>query len=90
MWTCRKWAAGGVKSPTGETVWWETLNRWQDWQARAQVWQSFCTSGHTKRCATSFAVALVSGCDRSWTDRNTWSRREAGTCGLDLPAEVSQ
>jgi hypothetical protein len=24
--------------------------------------------GHMKRCATSFTVALVPGCDRSWTD----------------------
>jgi hypothetical protein len=35
MCTCRKRAAGGVKSPNGVTVWQETL----DWQACAQVQQ---------------------------------------------------
>jgi hypothetical protein len=44
-------------------VWRETLERWQDWQVCAQVWQSFCTPDHTKHWATSFAVALVAGCD---------------------------
>jgi hypothetical protein len=29
MWTCRKRAGGGVKSPSGVTVWRETLERWQ-------------------------------------------------------------
>jgi hypothetical protein len=28
MWTCRKRAAGSVKSLTGVTVWRETLERW--------------------------------------------------------------
>jgi hypothetical protein len=50
-----------LKSPTGVTVWRETLERWQAWKTRAQVRQSFCKPGHTKRCATNFAVALVSG-----------------------------
>jgi hypothetical protein len=36
---------------------------------------------YTKCCATSFAVALVSGYDRSWTDWNTWSHRGAGSYG---------
>jgi hypothetical protein len=67
-WMCVKRAAGSVKSPTGVTVWWETLERWQDWQARAHVRQSFWTPGHAKRCATSFADDLVPGSDRSWTD----------------------
>jgi hypothetical protein len=61
----QKWAASGVKSPNGVTVWRETLERWQDWQPLAKVRQS-CTPGHTKRCATSFAVAVVLGFDRSW------------------------
>jgi hypothetical protein len=61
---CKKRAAGSVKSPTGVTVWRETLERWQAWQARAQVRQSFCMSGHTKRCATSLAVALGPGCEQ--------------------------
>jgi hypothetical protein len=38
---------------------------WQAWQTRAQVRQYFSMPGHTKRCATKFAVALVPGCDRS-------------------------
>jgi hypothetical protein len=46
--------------------------------------------GHTKRCATNFAVALVPACDRSWTDWNTWSRKEAGTYGRGFPADMSQ
>jgi hypothetical protein len=33
------------------------------WQTRAQVQQSFCMPGHTKRSASNFAVALVPGCD---------------------------
>jgi hypothetical protein len=33
------------------------------------------------RFATSFAVRLVPGCDRLWTDWNTCSRRGAGTFG---------
>jgi hypothetical protein len=86
LWTCRNRAAGGVKSPRAVTVWRETLERWQYWQALAQLRQSFCTPGHTKRCATNFAVALVPGCDRSWTDWNTWSRRGAGIYGRGLPA----
>jgi hypothetical protein len=52
-----------VKSANGVTIWRETLERWQDWQARAQVWQSFCTPGQTKHCETSFAIVLVPGCD---------------------------
>jgi hypothetical protein len=52
---------GGVKSPCGVTVWWETLEHWQAWQARAQVRQSFCMPGHMKCCAISFTVALVHG-----------------------------
>jgi hypothetical protein len=31
-----------------------------------------------------------SGCDRSWTAWNTWTRRGAETYGRDLPADVSQ
>jgi hypothetical protein len=74
-------AAGGVKLPNGVTAWHETLERWEDWQAHAQVQQSFCTPGQTKHCATSFAIALVLGCDRSWMDWNTSSRRGAGMYG---------
>jgi hypothetical protein len=44
----------------------------------------------TKHCATSFTVALMPGCDRSWTDWNNWSCRGTGTDGQDLPADVSQ
>jgi hypothetical protein len=47
-------------------------------------------AGHTKRCATNFAVALVPGCDRSWTDWNTCSHKEAGMYGQGSPADVSQ
>jgi hypothetical protein len=85
MWTWRIRSADGVKLPNGVTVWRETFKRWQDWLACAQVWQCFCTPDHTERCATSFAVALVPGYDRSWTDWNTWSRRGAGTYSRDLP-----
>jgi hypothetical protein len=90
MGMCSKRAAGSVKSPTGVTVWRETSELWQAWLSRAQVRQSFCTPGHTKRCATSLAVASVPGCDRSWTDWNTWSRKGAGTYGRGFPADVSQ
>jgi hypothetical protein len=45
---------------------------------------------HTKRCATNFVVALVLGCVRSWTDWDTWSRKEAGTCGRCFPADLSR
>jgi hypothetical protein len=86
----RKRAAGSVKSPTEVTVWRETLERWQAWQTRAQVRHSFCMPGHTKRCATNFAFALVPGCDSSWTDWNTWSRKEVGTYGRGFPVDVSQ
>jgi hypothetical protein len=68
----------------------QEMDRWQDWQVGAQVRQFFCTPGHTKLCATSFAVALVRGCDRSWMDWNAWSRSEIGTYGRDLLAEISQ
>jgi hypothetical protein len=84
MWTCRKRTGSGV------TVWRETLERWHAWQARVQVRQSFCMPGNTKRCATSFTVALVPGCDRSWTGRNTCSRNGAGMYGRGFPADVSQ
>jgi hypothetical protein len=90
MWTCRKRAAGSLKSPNVVTAWRETLVRWQDLQGRSQVRQSFCTPGHIKRCATSFTVALVPTCNRWRTAWNTWSGRWAGTYGPDLPAEVSQ
>jgi hypothetical protein len=46
--------------------------------------KSFYTPGHTKRCATSYAVALVPGCHRSWMDRYTWSCRGVGTYGRDI------
>jgi hypothetical protein len=71
----------------------ETLEHWQDWKARAQVQQSFCTPDHTKRCATTFAIALAPGCNRSWKDWNTWSRGGGGgpgTYSQDLLADVSQ
>jgi hypothetical protein len=67
------------------------LEHWQDWQARSQVQQSFCTPGHTKRCATSFTVALVPGCEILSTDWKTWSRWEPGTSypsSLNLPVEA--
>jgi hypothetical protein len=85
MWTCRKRAAGGVKSPNRVTVWRETLERFQDWQGRAQVRQSFCTPGHTKRCETSFAAALVPECDKLWTD---WTLGAVGD--LERTVEISQ
>jgi hypothetical protein len=90
MWTCRKRTAGRVKSASGVTIWRETLQRWQDLQARDQLRQSFCTPGQTKRCETSFAVVLVPGCDRLWTDLKPWSCRGAGTKGRAFPADVSQ
>jgi hypothetical protein len=40
-----------------------------------------CTPGYTNCYVASFAVALVSGCDRSWTDWNSWNLRGAGLCG---------
>jgi hypothetical protein len=43
LWMCSKRAAGNVKSPNGVTVHHETLERWYDWQAHAQLRQSFCT-----------------------------------------------
>jgi hypothetical protein len=42
-------------------------------ESLSQVWQSFCMPGHMKCCGTSLAVALVPGCDRSWTDWNTFT-----------------
>jgi hypothetical protein len=39
------------------------LQRWQDWQTHAQVRQSLCTPGQTKRRETSFVIVLVPGCD---------------------------
>jgi hypothetical protein len=63
MCLCINRAAGSVKSLTGVTVWRESLERWQAWQARAQERQSFCTPGHTKRRANSLAVVFVPGCD---------------------------
>jgi hypothetical protein len=88
MWTCRKRVGGDVKSPSGVIVWRETLERWQAWQVCTQVRQSFCMPGNTKRCATSFAVALVPGCDRSWTDWNTCSRNGDRMYGRGFPADV--
>jgi hypothetical protein len=90
MWTCRKRAASSVKSRNGVTAWRETLECWQDWQARAQVRQSFYMPGHTKRCVISFAGALVPGCDRSRMDWNSWSHRRVATCGQDLLADMLQ
>jgi hypothetical protein len=40
--------------------WWETLERWQGWQARAQAQQSFCMASHMKHQETSLADALIS------------------------------
>jgi hypothetical protein len=37
----------------------------------------------------AIAVALVPGCDRSWVDWNTWSRKRAGTYGRGFPADMS-
>jgi hypothetical protein len=79
---CR-WRKVTIRSNRGA----EILERWQGWQACVQVRQSFCTPGHTNCCATSVAVALVPGCDRSWTDWNTCSRKGAGTCGRDPPVD---
>jgi hypothetical protein len=87
---CRCAEAGSMKCPTGVTVWWETSERWQAWQACVQVRQSFCMPGHMKRCATSFTVAFVPWCDRSWTDWNTWSHKGARIYGRGLPADVSR
>jgi hypothetical protein len=88
-WMCCKQVASSVKSPSGVTVCWKTLEHWNDWQAHAQLWQSFCTRGHTKRSATIFAVAFEPGGDRSRTDWNTWSRSGPGTYGRGLLVEVS-
>jgi hypothetical protein len=79
-----------VKSPNGITVCQETLERWYDWQVHAQLRQSFCTPGHTKRSATIIAVAFGPGGNRSWTNWNTWSRSGPETYGRDLLVGVSQ
>jgi hypothetical protein len=50
------------------------------WQACSQVRQSFCMPGHTKHCATSFAVALVPGV----TDRG-----RTGTLGVVMELECT-
>jgi hypothetical protein len=61
------------------------VERWQDWQARAQVRQSFRMPDHTKRCAISFTFALVLGA----TDHG-----RTGTLGavgeLERTAEISR
>jgi hypothetical protein len=90
LWMCRKRVAGTVNSPNEVTVCRETLERWYGWQAHAQLQQSDCTPGHTKRSATIFAVAFEPGGNRSRTDWNTWSRRGPGTYGRGLLVEVSQ
>jgi hypothetical protein len=41
LWMCNKRVAGSVKSPNGVTVCQETLEHWYDWQAHAQLWQSW-------------------------------------------------
>jgi hypothetical protein len=89
-WMCSKRVASSVKSPNGVTVCWETLERWYDWQAHAQLQQSDCTPGHTKHSATIFTVAFEPGGDRSRLNWNTWSRRGPGTYGRGLLVEVLQ
>jgi hypothetical protein len=49
-------------SPNGVIVWRVNLKCWQDWQPHVHVWQTFCTPGHTKCHATSFAIVFVPGC----------------------------
>jgi hypothetical protein len=96
IWMCIKRAAGSVKSPTGVTVWREILERLQAWQARAQVRQSFCTPGHTKHCATSFAVDFVPVCNKSWADGlpicQTVTKRDKikFACANNFPATASE
>jgi hypothetical protein len=41
------------------TVCRDTLEQWYDWQAHAQLRQSFSTPGRTKRSTTIFAVAFA-------------------------------
>jgi hypothetical protein len=90
LWMCSKRAAGSMKSPSGITVCRESWERWYDWQAHAQLQQSFCTPGHTKLSATIFAVATEPGGDRSMMDWNTWSRSGPGMYSKGLLVEVLQ
>ena len=49
MSTCRCWNryVGRAKSPCGLVVCLDIFGRWQDWHARTQARQSFCTPDHT-------------------------------------------
>jgi hypothetical protein len=69
---CRCWNrdVGASKSPSGVEACLDTFDRWQDWHVRAQARQSFCTPGHTYRCETSFAVALVPRWPRPWREHS--------------------
>jgi hypothetical protein len=79
LWMCSKRAAGNVKSPNRVTVCQETLERWYNWQAHAQLRQADCTPGHTERSATIFAVTFEPGCDRLWT-KHSFRRDKREKC----------
>jgi hypothetical protein len=75
---------------SGVVVCVDTFDRWQDWHARAQVRQSFCTPGHTNRWEMSFAVSFVPRWPSPWRDSNTCRRWVSGMCGRGLVVDVSQ
>jgi len=87
--TCWNWDVGRAKSPSGMVVCLNIFDRWQGWHACAQVWQSFCTPGHTNRWEMSLAVALVLRCPQSWRESKTCHRRVLGTYGRGLVVDVS-
>jgi hypothetical protein len=90
MCTCWNRDVGRAKSPSGLVVCLDILDRWQNWHARAQVWQSFCTPGHTYRWEISFAVALVPRWPMPCRESNTCQRRVVGTYGHGLVVVLSQ
>lgn len=78
MWICRKRAAVSVKLPSGLTVFRDTIDCRQGWQASAQVRQSFCMLDHTKRWEMSLAIPLVAGWSRLYRQSNICRRRLLG------------
>jgi hypothetical protein len=67
----------------------DIFDRWQDCHARAQVRQSFCTSGHTNRWEISLSVALDPRWPKPWNVSNTRGRRVSGKYGRGVFVDVS-